>query len=155
MKQLQISEQTAKELYKTSTDDFKRVLEETFTKEFFIEDITEKIKTLDDVYKHLGFTRNPPYKIPLSKQEKSINAFYDIQNISLALNEGWIPNWSDTDEYKYYNYFEKKVSGWCFDGSDVCRYFADGGFGFYFKTPKLASYAAKTFLNIYIDYLPE
>lgn len=155
MKQLQISEQTAKELYKTSTDDFKRVLEESFGKDFFIEDITQKIKTLKDVYEHLGIKRELPYKTPKNKQQKSINAFYDIQNISTVLNEGWISDWSNSNEYKYYNYFEKKVSGLCFYGSHAWCYVACGGFGFYFKTAKLAKYAAETFLDIYIDYLPE
>ena len=48
MKTLQISEQKARELYKTGSKDLKTILEESFTKEFFSNDITDRIKTYED-----------------------------------------------------------------------------------------------------------
>lgn len=157
MKKLQIDETQAKSLYSTAKE-FKQILEDTFGKEYFQDKITDRIKTINDVYNYLNIKREDviPFKeLNLTKQQKSINALFDIQNISLVLNENVILDWNNNNQLKYYPYFEKKASGWVVDSCRSCYYYAVVGFGCYYKSSELALYAANTFKNIYIDYLPE
>lgn len=157
-KTLKLSDNKAKELYKTASSELKEILEETFGKEFFIpKKITDIIKTIEDVYDNLGIIRELPYKRPTTKQQRSLNAIYDIQNITKCLNEDdTFPNFNDGNQYKYYPYFVLTVLGgvvdsWSYYGDS----YAHVGFGFCFKTSDLALFAGKQFITIYKDYFPE
>lgn len=157
MKTLQIEESTAKKLYKTAAPEFKTLLEENFGKAFFSQKITDRIKTWGDIEIELELDTNEeiPYKYPKSKRQRSINAFFKIQKISEVLNEGWVPNFNNSKEYKYYSYFVKTPSGWVVAG-DYCSCFCSAtvGFGCFFKSSEIALYAANQFKDIYLDYLP-
>lgn len=144
--------------HSTATASDKKSLEEAFGVTFFKSKITDIIKSLEDIYIYLDINRELviPFKNPSTKQERSINAMFDIQNISKVLNGNWVPDWENTDEYKYYPYFKKQeLSGWVVDGYHFGSYTAVLCFGYYFKTEKLALFAGKTFIETYIDYLPE
>jgi len=137
--------------------DWKKKIETQFP-DLFPKDITDKIKSWADVLKAANKDERDvlPYRNPKTKQEVSQNAFAKIQLISEVLNQGWVPSFTNPNEYKYYPYFERKSSGWA-----VCSFdcFNDGianlGAGGYFKSSKLAEFAGKTFLDIYKEYLPE
>lgn len=156
-KTLKLTGEEAIKLYETSSKEWKEILENNFGKEFFSKKITDKIKTLTDVYNYLGIDRNSiiPFRNASTKQEKSINAFIDMQYISTVLNEGHKLDFENRNESKYYNWFERKGSSWCFGVCGVGSFSAFLGFGFYFKSAELAKYAASQFLDVYIDYLPE
>jgi hypothetical protein len=122
--------------------------------------LEDRIRNIHDVYSELGIKEGAVsiFKNPQTKFEKYINACAIIPKISEVFNEGWIPNFNNSKEYKYFPYFIKdKVSGsgWLvcsgyYDGDDACM-----GSGFYFKTDILAKLAGERFIDIYIDYLPE
>lgn len=123
-------------------------------------DLLERIKTMNDVWKALNINPNDvlPYKetSTLTKKQKSLNAVVKIQYISELFNEGWVPNFQNTSEYKYYIWFRRNSSGpgWVYDSG----YFCGGGsvgFGFYFRTSQIATYIGKQFIDIFNDYLPE
>lgn len=120
--------------------------------------IIERIDTLDDVYKDLGINRNSiiPFKNPINKQQRSANAFIDIQNISKCLNEDdSFPNFNN-NEYKYCPYFKKVApGGWVYDCYDYWGSNGHLGFGCYYKTSDLSIFAGNTFISVYNDYLPE
>lgn len=143
----------------TATASDKKSLEEAFGVTFFKSKITDIIKSLDDIYIYLDLNRELviPFKNPSTKQERSINAMFDIQNISKVLNGNWVLDWKNTNECKYYPYFKKEdLSGWAIGTGYCCDcYNARLGFGCYFKTSDLTLFAGKTFLETYIDYLPE
>lgn len=72
-----------------------------------MEKITDKVKSFEDACKHLGLNPNDlpvVYMLP-EKDRKSIIAFYKLTIIIRALNEGWEPDWSNWDKWKYYNWF--------------------------------------------------
>jgi len=159
IKTIKIEENTAKKLYKTASDELRVILEENFGKDFFSTKITDRIKTWDDVCEELDIDDTIlPYKCPKNKQQISANAFIKIQYISQVLNEGWEPNFKNTNEYKYYPYFQYKSShggGFVFYCS-YDHYVCGGlGFGFYYKTRELSDYAGNQFLEIYKEYLPK
>ena len=54
MKTLQLSEQKARELYRSGSKELKTVLEESFGKDFFSQDVTERVKTYLDACHELG-----------------------------------------------------------------------------------------------------
>lgn len=151
MKQLQITEQNARKLYKGATDEFKTTLEDTFGKEFFSMNITDRIKTyedacaelgiaaqLEDTLKELGFT---PDEINLRK----------IKTITEALNEGWKPDWNDSKQYKYYPWFKMSSGGFVFDGTYYVLSHACAGNAsrLCFPTEEMAEYAGRTFTDVY------
>jgi hypothetical protein len=155
MKNIQLSEQKARELYQTASSELKQILEENFTKELLSGKITDRIKCWADVERELGHPVNI-YPFGNDKQLKALSAFNKIQSLSKVLNEGWKPDFSNTNEYKWYPYFRKDArSGWVFYSAAYGRYGAAMGSGFYFKTEELAKHAAKYFMDVYLDYLPE
>ena len=157
MKTLKISEQDAKRYYPTASDEFRTVLETTFGKEFFSEKITDKIKSWNDVILELGVGNVIlPYSenMVLTKQQKSINALYKIQCITKVLNEGWESDFSNSNEDKYYPWFEYKKSGWSLASVFYGYVDAHFPFGCYYKTKQLAEHSVKFFIDIYKEYLP-
>lgn len=120
--------------------------------------ITERINNIEDVLKIVGksYDEVVRYKNPINKSQRAENARNLIECITEAYNEGVKFDWTNSSQYKYYPYFEKKAHGWW-----VLRHVAYGctfayvGFGFYFATEQLARDAVSKFMDIYIDYLPE
>lgn len=154
MKTLQIDEKNARALYKGASKEFKATLEDTFGKDFFSGKITDRIKTFEDACAELGIVPNlalEAYEV-LSSDEI---AYCKLKIIAEALNEGWKPDWSNSDEYKYYPWFEYSRSGSGFVYSDT--YYANThtyiGSRLCFKSREIAKYIGEQFNDLYNDYL--
>lgn len=80
--------------------------------------IIKKIKYIEDIYIELGKERKLPYSNSTNKQELSLNASYDIQNISECLNGSWKPIFAGKQR-NYYLYFKRNSngSGWLVGGA--------------------------------------
>ncbi len=148
-KKIELSVETARSLYKTATPELKVILEENFDKKDLSNKITDRIKTLDDVRRKLVLTDLS------TKQALSRRAFASLQEIAQALNEGWEPDFNNTDEGKWYPLFAKAESGWVFYCSYVHYSTSKVGFGSCFRSKELSDYAAAQFFDVYLDYLPE
>lgn len=126
-----------------------------------MEKITDKIKSFEDACKHLGLNPNdlPVVDMLPEKDRKSIIAYYKLTIITRALNEGWEPDFSNWDEYKYYNWFyveenkDQRSSGLRYYGA--CYTLTDTYFGsrLCFKNRELAKYATEQFKELYREYL--
>jgi hypothetical protein len=78
--------------------------------------ITERVKTFEDACEVLGLN---PENLPIvenlpEKDRQSIVAYYKLTVIVRALNEGWKPDFSDHNQWKYWNYL------WVDDAGFVC-----------------------------------
>lgn len=158
MKTLKLEDSTARTLYKTANAEFKTLLEENFGKDFFSQKITDRIKTFQDVLEALGFSSYSqvvPFGNPQTKDQVALNALAKIQAIAKVLNEGWIPNFNNNNEAKYYPYFEKTSGGWAVGDCDRNGRVAYLGSGCYYKNSELVMYVGKQFIDIYKEYLPE
>ena len=163
MKTIKLEDSTAKEIYKTASSELKIILEENFGKSFFIKSLKDKIKNEEQISweeiaeeKGIHPVNSLPYRNPQSKLERHLNASFKINHISEVLNDGFVFDWLNDNQYKYYPYFKKSSSGWMVCDCRYGHYSTDMGFGiFYYKDSKTTLYAANQFLNIYIDYLPE
>lgn len=151
--------------------------------------ITERVKTLEDAISILG--GNHPYVKHLTLYEQEmhgneeqmddISGFLKLRIITAALNEGWSPDWANTDEDKYYPWFaiytKEEIDN--MDDEEKSRmvgrasYSADAygslaylsadvvstssstynGSRLAFKSRELAEYAGKQFGEIYADFL--
>jgi len=154
-KTLKIEDTTARKLYKDAAPEFKALLEENFGKDFFSTNITDRVKTWDDVLEISGKDENDilPYRNPINKQQRSQNALAKIQLITDVLNEGTVFDFNNRNQPKYYPYFEKTPSGWVLVSCSRC-YGSVAGAGQHFKSSELAMYAGNTFIDIYREYLP-
>lgn len=153
MKNLQINEKTARELYMKASKEFKAMLEDTFSKEFFSQKITDRIKTFEDACELLNIDSSI---CKLDSDSEDTQAYKQLKIIAVALNEGWKPNWNDSNERKWYPYFEMRTSsgfGFSYSYFDLWNARTAVGSRLCFKSEQLAEYAGKQFTEIYKQFL--
>lgn len=155
MKTLQLSEQKARELYRSGSKELKTVLEEFFGKDFFSQDVTERVKTYLDACHELGREPLDEKKLlELGLTEHDI-AYQKLLLIIEALNEGWKADVCDANVRRWYPWFEPNgsPSSVAFDGSICVDAAAGAGCGsrLCYKTRELAAYSAKQFIDIWKD----
>lgn len=89
----------------------------------------------------------------------AIIAHYKLTVIAKSLNQGWKPDWTNWDEYKYYPWFEIKKDtehpsgvGFSYDGYDFWRTGTAVGSRLAFQSEELARYAGQQFEDLYREY---
>ncbi len=135
-----------------------------FYKEEDYEEITDRVKTYEDACKVLGVE-------PINEQNAKAQGFRSdeiarrkLETIAAALNEGWKPDWNNTDQYKYYPYFyiQENAKGKGSAGlSYAYTYYAAAntlaiiGSRLCFYASRLARYASNQFTDLYEQILIE
>lgn len=135
-----------------------------FYKEEDYEEITDRVKTYEDACKVLGVE-------PINEQNAKAQGFRSdeiarrkLETIAAALNEGWKPDWNNTDQYKYYPYFyiQENAKGKGSAGlSYASTYYAAANTSAYigsrlcFYASRLARYASNQFTDLYEQILIE
>ena len=71
--------------------------------------IKEVIKTFPDVLNHLGIDQDD-FNEENENLEIDEVAYRQIKLIVKALNQGWVPDWSNLNEYKYVPWFNMSSS---------------------------------------------
>ena len=136
------------------------------------QNVMERIKTFEDAVAELSNRAMNGDKdagklldewkiIIFSANSKDLLAYLKLRIITYALNEGWKPEFGET-ECRYYPWFKLKISrGGGSAGAScglVCMFADDvsSGTGYgsrlAFKSRKLAEYAGKQFVEIYEEY---
>lgn len=113
--------------------------------------ITDLVKTFDDARKLTGRPDVPDFSNLPTDMRKHFEAQYKMIVITEALNEEWIPDWDNHNEYKYYPWFKMSPSSFAFRVSDYGIAVAGSGSRLKFRTCELAEYAAKQFIDIWKD----
>lgn len=135
-----------------------------FYKEEDYEEITDRVKTYEDACKVLGVE-------PINEQNAKAQGFRSdeiarrkLETIAAALNEGWKPDWNNTDQYKYYPYFYiqenakgKGSAGLSFATTHYAASYTIAYFGsrLCFYASRLARYASNQFTDLYEQILIE
>lgn len=135
-----------------------------FYKEEDYEEITDRVKTYEDACKVLGVE-------PINEQNAKAQGFRSdeiarrkLETIAAALNEGWKPDWNNTDQYKYYPYFYiqenakgKGSAGLSCAGTNTAATssYAYLGSRLCFYASRLARYASNQFTDLYEQILIE
>lgn len=116
--------------------------------------ITERIKTFEDACKELGIEKIELGVTGLDSDQASIEAYSKLIIIAKALNEGWVPDWSNDNEYKYQPWFKEKPGfGLAYGGYGDWLTRTLVGSRLCYRTSELAEYAATQFADLYNDFL--
>jgi len=114
--------------------------------------ITSRVKTFEDACKELGIDVSSIKQGELSKDEY---AYIKLKIIAKALNEGWTPDWTNSNEWKYYPWFDlsKRASGFSSYGYNRWNTNTVAASRLCFKNSELAKFAGTQFVEIYKDYI--
>lgn len=161
---LSIDTSKARELYNVGCGAVKTILEESFGKDFFKRDITDRVKTYKDALDvlrredfltmHVGLSEVYTFGTFLSSD---VAAYMKLCTIVEALNEGWKPNWDDKYERKYYPFFFMSPSSFAFDES-VCTCSSASacpgcGSRLCLKSKELSDYCGTQFLYLWKEFM--
>lgn len=113
------------------------------------ENIKDRIKTMDDVYQELEIDKETFEKSFVFKEDLDAAK---IRLITKVFNEGWEPDWSNSNQIKYIPYF--KISGVGFSISDYDIWIANSGVGsrLCFKSKELCLHAIERFKTEYENH---
>lgn len=158
MRTLQIKQDSLLAAFRNAGKEGKQVLSDLFGKQVALYDnITDRVKSFEDACQVLGISTNVPEVKGLPrKHQKAIIANYKLIVIAEALNEGWKPNWQDSDEYKYYPWFD--MSNPAGVGSSLTYFTASSTYAHFgsrlcLKNRELAIYFGQTFTDLFNDSL--
>lgn len=154
METLQISKENALKAYDQAGEKTKKVLANLFGEKIFVKNIIERIKTLEDALEYNGETLEQ-FEARTIKDSNDERAYKALKAIALALNEGTPMDYTDTDVYKYYPWFNAVGSGSGFSFR-VCAYgfsFSLVGARLCVNTREKAEYMGKQFIEIYNTYI--
>lgn len=158
MRTLQIKQDSLLVAFRNAGKEGKQVLSDLFGKQVALYDnITDRVKSFEDACQVLGISTNVPEVKGLPrKHQKAIIANYKLIVIAEALNEGWKPNWQDSDEYKYYPWFDMSNPagvGFSLTYNAASHALATFGSRLCLKNRELAIYFGQTFTDLFNDSL--
>lgn len=158
MRTLQIKQDSLLAAFRNAGKEGKQVLSDLFGKQVALYDnITDRVKSFEDACQVLGISTNVPEVKGLPrKHQKAIIANYKLIVIAEALNEGWKPNWQDSDEYKYYPWFDmSNPAGVGYSATDAAASDTNANVGsrLCLKNRELAIYFGQTFTDLFNDSL--
>ncbi len=101
--------------------------------------VTDRIKTMEDVFEELG--------------KRTDHVGDKLEFLVEVLNEGWKPDWNNSNESKYVPYLKWNGTGFSYDSYSSWYSVTFVGSRLCFKNAELAKYAAVQFEKEYNDYL--
>lgn len=148
---LEITKDKAILAHESANKKGKELLENLLGKKTFQKDVKERIKTLNDAIEELG--ERDKDVIEYRKLQRAGVADYILANqeailVCKALNEEWEPDWDNSNERKYFPWFDMSSSGFRFY---VCDYWftnANVGSRLCLKSSDLAIYYGTQFVEI-------
>lgn len=178
---MEIKKENLLAAYNGASDEQKQLLKTLFGKETFKpKNIMDRIKTFEDAWKELG-DDHPLVREwdSFDNLSPDLEAFLKLRIITAALNEGWEPQFTKGERrwYCWYDFITKEQYD-KLDEEDKARVVGRGGYNAYayvglvcayahyvsshsgasggsrlaFKSAELAKYAAKRFIEIYVDF---
>jgi hypothetical protein len=89
------------------------------------------------------------------RNQKAIIAFYKLSVIAQWMNQGWVPDWNDHLQWKYYPWFDMTSAGLGCSNAHYAASYASAGIGsrLCFRTSELAVSAGNDLLPLYEDVI--
>jgi hypothetical protein len=159
METLQIEKANAVKAYNSATKLQKQLLENIFGTSTFKKSgpITDRIKTFADACEESGIDLQA-FNLSCAGLSADEVAYRKLKIIRQVLNEGWTPDWANSNEYKYFPWFTMGGKGGVgFSNSLYVNWYSGtiAGSRLCFKSSALAIYAGTQFLDIYKDFMTE
>lgn len=122
----------------------------------------EQIKSYADACKVLGIDPMNEEAMKGAGFRPDEIARRKLETITAALNDGWVPDWNNTDEWKYFPYFRIIPNTGAAAGlscastlNAASNAFANFGSRLCFHDHETAAYAGRTFADLYAQILTE
>jgi len=118
----------------------------------------KELNTVEDVFKQVNIDLNgldkhfewmPEHRRAFAKVQFILDTVVEV------INEGWVADWSDTNQDKWYLWWNfKSKSGFGFAAAGYLCGYANSHVSsrLVFKNREKAEHAAKFFINLYKDY---
>lgn len=152
---LQINRKKALDAYRGADASGKLILETLLGKDALTISITERVTTMQDVCQVTGRDYDAFMK-DMNSLAPHAAGYLEICAIAEALNEGWVRDYSNSNQYKYYPWYKYQKGssgrGLSFSGLDCGRSCTAVGPRLVFKSADLVHYAVKTFPNSFDKY---
>ena len=131
MKTIQITDQEARKLYKTSNDEWKGILERHYGKEFFSQDVNDRIDGWEDMMAETGRPDVPAFIDLPEDLRDHFQKYYRVVIMNEAYNGGERMDIYNSAIYRYYAWFRTNgsASGFAFCGAAFDYSFANAGSG--------------------------
>lgn len=148
--ELKINKETAKSLYPDVPKWFQELLimefgDKTFKKRKFTE-----IKSFEDACEELGI----PTEQFLGTDTADEIAYKKLKIIVKAINQGWTPDWDNTNQRKWWPWFILSSGfGFSFSYYDCDDTSTAVGSRLCFESEEKSDYTAKQFLDLYKEFL--
>lgn len=157
MKKIELNLEDVRAAYNEATDgEVKKALRRMFGKTVLVENIMDAVKSYEDACELDGIE---PLTIDqfsfLPEQERECQfAEHKLNVINRVLCADWVPDYTDSSQYKYWPYFywdENAAGGPGFSFADYDFDFSGSGVGArrVYPTKELAIYAGKQFISIH------
>ena len=143
---IELTQDEIDEMFSASDEAQTKVLDKLFVKPKNIMDIVIDFKSACKV---LNLNPDEIYSESDTLMDK---AFKRLRTIIKALNSGWYPDWDNTNQYKYWNYFINKKGVFSFYGCHCNADYQNVPSALYLKNRELAEYCAKIALNDYKEF---
>ncbi|MFL0083016.1 hypothetical protein R5N98_02750 [Tenacibaculum maritimum] len=147
-----IQKEAALKAHKNANSKGKTLLENLLGKKLFLKEVTDRIKTVADVLEDNNITQEQIDKM-FANTPEHFKCQFIAELLCKSLNEGWTPNWDNSNELKYYPWFKTGSSGFRLHGYSY--WIAGSGVGsrLCFKCRKLAEYAGEQFEYLYKQFM--
>jgi hypothetical protein len=111
------------------------------------------IKSFEDACEKLGINPEEVYNEDVDTKDEI--AYKRLKIIYKAINNGWVPDYNNKNQYKYYPYFQVLSSGLGYSNADYNIDYTGTYVGVRLCTEnsEKAVYIGKTFKSEYEDYL--
>lgn len=150
---LKLDLENAKEAYKKGSADIKKFLEDCHP-EHFKGDVKEKVTSYESSCKLLGVTPKTLSQFEQLFDKDDAKRQFSRHKIATgikAINDGWVADFENENQRKYYNWQYNKNSGFSFHC--VCHYFfCLAGSDLYIESEEKAKIIQKVFKDDYIIY---
>ena len=156
MKKVEIYQSDAEKAFSEGSQSDKNLLTRLMP-DIFKRKITDHVKTLDDALQIYKPSTNALIMLSYSGVDEdclATRSFLEATIICDVLNEGWKPNWDDSNERKWNPVFDMRAGvGFSRSHYDYWRTSTNVGSRLCFKSEELAKYAATQFVDIYKKFM--
>lgn len=157
METLLIDKKEAIKLHKSASASDKKLLEKMFGKAAFEKNIFERLGGIDDLWKISGSRPEETLSFPKPKtgKQRAHNAIDIVWLATEVINEGWIADYNNPNQKKWWPYFRWNGSAFVFSDSDCVYDYADSvcGARLAFETKEKSDHIGKTFEKTFNEFL--
>lgn len=157
MKTIQITDQEARKLYKTSNNEWRGILERHYGKEFFSQDVNDRIDGWEDMMAETGRPDVPAFIDLPEDLRDHFQKYYRVIVMNEAYNQGEKMDIYNSDIYRHYPWFRTNgsASGFAFGDAhfDCSIAFAGSGARLALKSEKSAKIVGTKHIDIMREWI--